>query len=186
MKGKLLVAGLVLSLVATSSAMAFDGRRKGFVLGGGLGLAPVASWNEAGPSYEDTGVGAGFNLLTGYAWDEFNMIVYEGNIAVYRSEIGGIDFTAYQGTNGASWYHYFGPTGRTFFTVAGIAFYIFNGDVSGMSFKNDPGFGGLVGGGYEFARHWQVGAYFSAGTTTEPGYDYTHFHVNALVSGVAF
>jgi hypothetical protein len=191
MKGKLLVTGLVLSLVVTSSAMAFDGRRKGFVLGGGLGLAPIATWEgDLGniSDFEDTGIGGGLQILIGYAWDEFNMIVYEGNGVAYESEVFIVDFTAYQGFTGASWYHYFGPSGRTFFTVVGIGFYFFEGEFehTNVTFENDPGGGVLFGGGYEFARHWQVAGFVSAGRTSEPGIDYDHTHVNVLVSGVAF
>jgi hypothetical protein len=108
-------------------------------------------------------------------------------VASYSSEVNTEDFTASQGTNGVSWYHYFGPSGQTFFTCFGIAFYVFRGeDGYRTSFENDPAFGGLVGGGYESARHWQLGVYVGAGRTTEPGIDYDHYHVNVLIGGIAF
>ena len=41
---KVLATVLILSLVLAVSASAFDGARKGFVLGGGLGFAPMAKF----------------------------------------------------------------------------------------------------------------------------------------------
>lgn len=187
---------IVLSVVLlmASTAMAFDGQRKGFVLGGGLGLSPVGSWKsdiDVTPKFEDSGPGGAAHLIIGYAWDNHNMIVYEANAVGYESDAYGVDFTAGQGFSGASWYHYFGPMGKTPFIVLGIGAYMFNGEFDGfdhldIEFSNDPGGGVLLGGGYEFSRHWQVGAYFGAGQTSEPGADYDHVHLSLLVSGVAF
>jgi hypothetical protein len=191
MKTKCCVMGLVVLMLMASSAMAFDGRRKGFVLGGGLGLAPAASWRgdlDVTPKFEDSGAGLGLHLVIGYAWDNFNMIVYEGNVVGYSSDAYGVGFTAYQGFNGACWYHYFGPAGKTIFTAVGLGAYTFRGELDfvGIDFENDPGGGVLAGAGYEFSPHWQAGVYVSAGQTSEPGIDYDHAHINLLVSGIAF
>ena len=118
------------------------------------------------------------------------MIVYEGNAVGYNSDVYGLDFTASQGFNGVSWYHYFGPMGRSTFTAAGLGAYVFQGelDYQGINFSNDPG-GAVMGGfGYEFSRHWQVGFYVSVGRTTDSDFnvDFDHAHISAIVSGVAF
>jgi len=191
MKLRISVMGLAVVMLLASSAMAFDGQRKGFVLGGGLGLAPAATWKadlNVTPELEDSGPGVGVQIVIGYAWDEHNMIVYEANAAGYNSTAYGVDFTAYQGFNGASWYHYFGPKGKTVFTAAGLGVYSFRGelDYNGADFENDPGGGVLGGVGYEFSPHWQVGAFVSAGRTTDAGIDFDHAHINVLISGVAF
>ena len=39
---------IVLTLLVASSSFGFDGNRKGFVLGGGLGIAPTAGWSGTG------------------------------------------------------------------------------------------------------------------------------------------
>ncbi len=183
MKKSLLLLA-ILSVVCTS-AWGFDGTRKGFVLGGGLGFAPAAKWS-AGP-LDETKAGVGAQILIGYAWDEQNMIVYEGNIAVYNSDMlysiknnkNGIG----QGFDGASYYHYFGPVGHSAFMTGGIGLYYFKvGDAD----ANDPGGAIQIGGGYEFARHFQFGAYFSAGKTTLSGVDFNHSQFNILVSAIAF
>ena len=174
---------LVAVLFLFGTAGAFDGIRKGFVLGGGLGIAATADWDmdSAGVSIGEDGSGLGGNFVIGYAWDEHNMIVYEGNVVAWTSEL--IDETIGQGFNGASWYHYFGPVGKSFFTAAGVGFCVFRVDTYE---GNDPGFGLLLGGGYEFARHVQVAAYFSTGKTGDSGVDFDHTHFNILFSAVAF
>ncbi len=188
MKYVLITATITLFCIA-ATASAFDGKRKGFVLGGGLGFAPNASWSVDVPffgygtvSADEDKAGVGLNFIIGYAWDEFNMIVYEGNVAGYNSDFLG-DRPVSQGFNGASWYHYFGPQGKSFFIAAGIGFYVF--DVEDFE-QNDPGGAFLVGGGYEFVRHVQVALYLSGGKTSDAGVDFGHNHINILVSAVAF
>ncbi|UCC44115.1 MAG: outer membrane beta-barrel protein [Candidatus Zixiibacteriota bacterium] len=175
---------LIVVVGMAASASAFDGARKGFVLGGGLGFAPVAKYDW--PLWEENRSGFALNLVIGHAWDEFNMIVYEGNVTSFSSGRGSVTFA--QGFNGACWYHYFGPTGKSFYTAAGLGFYVFRGENAwGYEFQNDPGFGILVGTGYEFARHWQVGAYLSAGKTDAGlGVEMDHSHFSILVSSIAF
>ncbi len=185
MKRSVLIT-LVAVMLMSGSVGAFDGMRKGFVLGGGLGLNLSADYevSEGIYSISEDGSGMGLNLVIGYAWDEQNMIVYEGNVGGWKSDLVNKDIA--QGFNGASWYHYFGPVGQSFFTVAGLGFYVFNPE----DFENNDPAGGLIlGGGYEFARHIQVGAYFSSGKTKDPGsskIEFDHTHFNILVSAVAF
>lgn len=182
------VVAVLLAIFLVSTATGFDGDRKGFVLGGGLGFAPVVKWSVEESflghtvlKIDETRAGVGLNLLIGYAWDEKNMLVYEGNAVGYASEFG--DQTIAQGFNGGSWYHYFGRPGKSAFTVGGLGLYSFDRENSD---QHDPGFAILLGGGYEFARHWQVGGYLSFGATSAHGLDYKHSHLSVLVTGVAF
>ena len=179
---KLLGILAVLTLFLASSSFGFDGQRKGFVLGGGLGFSPVAQWKAVGTGISESGAGVGLNLLIGFGWDEQNMIVYEGNVAGWKSNFF-LDRQVSQGFNGVSWYHYFEETGRSAFTTLGIGVYVFG--VEDFD-SNDLGFGLLAGAGYEFARHWQIGAYYSLGKTSDIFFDYNHYHFSILVSGVAF
>lgn len=189
-----IVIATVIILLAVGSVSAFDGQRKGFVLGGGLGFAPVASWDgEPVPAvftkFDESKAAFAANVIIGYGWDEFNLIAFEGNITTYSSDL--VDnFTITQGFGGVAWYHYFGPMGQSFFTTTGLGVYTFRGELEIGNFKvegeADEGFGWLAGAGYEFKNHWQVGAYISMGKTSEPGIDYNHTHVSILVSGIAF
>ncbi len=88
-----IIVAHVLIIFLSSSAYGFDGARKGFVLGGGLGFSPASY------SPYQTNAGAGAQFLIGYAWDTSNMIVYEGNATGYEI----YNETRSQGFNGASW-----------------------------------------------------------------------------------
>lgn len=172
---------LVGLLLLTSSAMAFDGQRKGFVLGGGLGFAP--SIKTTGPGFfgdrvttEESGVA--LNLLLGYAWDEQNMLVYEANAAGYSIN----QVTITQGLEGIVWYHYWGPMGKTIFTALGLGLYNYTVEDSNATRKT----GIIIGVGYELARHWQAGLYISSGKTKAGGDELDHTTVSLLIGGVAF
>ncbi len=182
---------LGITMLCAGSAQAFDGKRKGFVLGGGLGIAANSHWEIDNLPVSEDKAGLGLNLLVGYAWDESNMIVYEGNVTGYSSDVassvgrftGMGDQTITQGFNGAAWYHYYGSVGRSLFTTVGLGVYVF--DVKDFK-ANDPGFGLLLGVGYEIARHWQFGAYFGGGQTTSSGTDFKQSHINVNLNVIAF
>jgi hypothetical protein len=193
--GAMLRKALLLAIGAFAfsavSVEAFDGVRKGFVIGGGLGIAANSHWEIDNSNVSEDKPGLGLNLLIGYAWDEHNMIVYEGNVTGYSSDaastVGGFlglgDQTITQGFNGAAWYHYYGDQGKSLFTAVGLGVYVF--DVQDFD-ANDPGFGILLGLGYEFARHWQTAVYASAGKTTSGGFDFKHSHINVVMNVIAF
>ncbi len=175
---------VVIVLAVATPSYAFNGMRKGFVLGGGLGVAPVARI-EVG-SYDESRVGGAANFLIGYGWDEQNLLVFEGNGTSYKPDIGP-DAMFSQGFGGPAWYHYFKPVARTFFTVVGVGFYSFSYDIEdGEEDSNDSGLGLMGGVGYEFARHWQVSFVVNGGKTDGPFNDATHLNVEFLIGGVAF
>ena len=197
---KFVVLTIVALLAMACTASAFDGVRKGFVLGGGLGVAPVAKWEGdvipfGATKWEESKAGVAVNFLIGYAWDEQNMIVADANVVAYQSDMDEFTFisqkpTVAQGFSGFSWYHYFGPAGKSWFSTFGLGTYSFQAEweINNVTVeaKNEEGFGWLVGGGYEFSKHWQVGAWLSAGKTSEPGIDYDHMHLAVTIGGVAF
>jgi hypothetical protein len=181
---KVFVMATVALVLLCGTSMAFNSERKGFVLGGGAGLAVESNFSADLPDpfeFKDNGVGFGLSFIIGGAFSEKDMLVYEGNVTGWNSDR--IDASITQGFNGAAWYHYFGPAGRSPFTVGGVGLYLFSAE--GYE-DNDFGLGILVGGGYEFAKHWQVGGYFSFGKTSDPILDYNHHHISILVSGIAF
>ena len=173
----------VLLLLLAGSTLAFDGQRRGFVLGGGLGIAIDSKYEVSSGVVrpKENGAGVGLNLIIGGAFDDKNMLVYEGNVTGWKSDTFDQNFT--QGFNGAAWYHYYGHPGRSAFTTVGLGFYVFKAE---HYEDNDPGLGILVGGGYEFSRHWQIGLYLSGGKTSSEGVDFDHSHISVLVSGIAF
>jgi hypothetical protein len=182
-KGALL---LLFAICLGMSANAFNGERKGFVLGGGLGIVPVVTWefDDGDLHVDELRAGFGSQLIIGYAWDEHNMIVYEANGVRYKSSELKVDII--QGFSGVSYYRYWGPKGKSAFFMGGLGIYLFSPEYFS---QNDPGFGLLIGGGYEFTSHWQLGGYLSLGRTTDPGsqkVDFKHSQLTVLISTVAF
>ena len=189
---RLLIALSLMIAVLVCSASGFDGKRKGFVLGGGLGIMPGSSWSLdtfdvrigflTEPPIDENKTGMGMNLRIGFAWNESNMVVFESNLSRYNSDILR-NRIVIQGFSGPTLYHHFGRVGKSFFVAAGLGFYFFDVD----DFEAfDPGLGLLVGGGLEFARHIQMAGYFASGKTSDNGVDYGHSHFSILVSAVAF
>ncbi len=189
MKRTLIVSVLAWAVMMTTVS-AFDDQRHGFVIGGGLGFCTSASWEAERPVFnpprinDETGSGGALNVLMGYAWDNYNMIVMEANVVSFESEFGDLDGKKIsQGFNGAVWYHYFGPQGASFYTAVGIGLY--GWDVEAYR-RNDAGGAILLGAGYEFTKHVQVGGYLSAGETSSTAVTVKHNHFSILVSAVAF
>jgi hypothetical protein len=191
------VVFLILILVClAASSFAFDGNRKGFVLGGGIGLAPVSRFSVG--NYHEDGLGVGVNFVIGYGLDNQNLIVYEGNVSYRNSELfsktgweteyffdGGTigNQMIGQGFNGAAWYHYFTKKKNSFFSTLGAGVCILQTSDFG---SNDFGFGFLVGGGYAFSRHWQVGSYFVNGKTSNGYLDFNHTQLTILFGYIGF
>ncbi len=178
MKFKLLTLSILL-VIFVSSAWGFNGERNGFVLGGGLGFAPIITTSVASDS--DTKAGFGFNFLIGHAWDDHNMIVYEGNASGYVAEYS--NRRVITGFDGFGWYHYFGTAGKSAYTIVGVGVYQY---LIEEYEANASGFAILLGGGFEFSRHWQIGGYFLFGKTSRGSLDYDHSNFNLLISTVAF
>ncbi len=186
---RIYLSSLIILLLLAASSKAFDGKRKGFILGGGLGVGPYArvSVNGADGNWDHTGLG--FNLLIGYAWDERNMLVYLRDIVLYLRDIetglgASTDLQAL-GFLGVGYFHYFGPVGRSAYFCVGLGHQDGFSEFAEHTYSHS-GLGFLVGGGYEFARHIQAHASASFGRTEGPDDDYNHMQIVVTVSAVAF
>jgi len=163
----LFVTLLFVSITATS-ALPFDGQRKGFVLGGGLGFAPVMKWSADAASgeklygFDESKAGMAAHFVIGYAPSNSTMLVYLGNSTANNSTLLRRNQVV-QGVNALGFYKYFGRSKRQFFATAAAGLYGFDASDAGMARSR---FGWLIGFGNEFSRHWQVGLYFASGTTS--------------------
>lgn len=172
-----LIVLLALVVLLCGSASAFDGRRQGFVLGGGLG---GTVYSRISPEIEGHGErGLALHGLIGYAQNEHNLIAFEGNFTT-RLFVG-------NGFYGPTWYRYFGDRGKAFFSVVGLGVYYYSADLLFHEPEDhETGLGYMIGGGYEFTGHVQVGAYFCGGSTEFNNVDYTHNHFNLVITFTAF
>ncbi len=161
---KKILFAFLLIFICTSQSIAFDGERKGFIAGFGMGYAsggnPVLKSNDVELSLN----GFGGNLFAGYCWDSKNMLLWE-NIGVlhFSSDISKGD--AMKGINGITWYHYYKDKARTFFTVVGVGEYVTDVEIYNIEYRSS-GFGIVIGGGYEFSKQIQFGVYLLSGKST--------------------
>lgn len=143
-------AVLLLSLLVLSSqVMAFNGQRKGFILGGGLG----AGWlNYQEPGLEFNKVGGAGNFKIGYAPSNSLEIYFTDNVHVFN--YGGASFAV--GVGGVGVTKYLKPEGTGFFVFGGAGMGMFMVLESGGG--SNTGFGVIGGIGYDFAKHWNIQA----------------------------
>ncbi len=173
---------MVSMMLLSTATMAFDGQRKGFVMGGGVGYGPYTEWNWNDQRDDELHAGIAGNFLIGCAWDESNMAVMEFNGNSMNS-----DELSEVGTQlfwGPMWYHYFGDIGSSIFLAGGSLFYVAATEEEGM-----VGYGYLLGGGYEFSKQVQIGLYFGHGWPRKDRGDLgigVANHINILLTVVAY
>ncbi|HKK21186.1 MAG TPA: hypothetical protein VJ983_06920 [candidate division Zixibacteria bacterium] len=179
------LASVLVTLALTSSVTAFDGQRKGFVLGGGIGFAPRVAWSVS--SLNETKTAFAGQILIGYGWNRSNIIVWDINPTIFNSDLvnrlhGGAKNRVGQVFDGIAWYHYFGENYRGVFATAAFGryrfFYQSAGDTQGPAIR--------VGAGYEIVKQIQLGMYFSTGRTSNSGYTYHREQLTILATGLLY
>jgi hypothetical protein len=156
---------MVLGLVSmVQSALAFDGMRKGFLLGGGLGLGVDSFKQEItdgatvliGDRTNQFSLGTDFKIGAGLSPQTF---LYFHNQSAWFSlkNIFDNDVTVQSGVIGIGFTWFTSPEPRSFFITgtAGISYW-------DLPFESDAeawtSGGAIVGVGYEFSPHWSVDA----------------------------
>jgi hypothetical protein len=178
-----LLLGVLVFLIPNISK-AFDGARKGFVMGAGIGLGALSTWTLDDKSIDESGMGIGSNVTLGYGLDDQNLINWQWNGNSYDIEY--FDHLGVQFFTGPTWYHYFTGKTKSLFSVVGFWEYaVWN---TGEGYYA-TGKAVLVGAGYEFARHFQIGAYYVHARThksccrLDKG---NNNHLNILVTALAY
>lgn len=154
-----------LLLVLSLQSSAFDGTRKGFVLGIGASYAPLLHWNWDNERITNSAGGGGFTLLGGYAFSSHDMIVYQGIVSGREvEELDPIDGAALvEFINTIAYYRYFGPQGRALYVTGGLGMASYKTEFNTIE---GDGFGYTFGAGVEFTKQVQFGLqYFGSGTS---------------------
>ncbi len=171
------------AICLTNFAQAFDGKRKGFVLGGGAGYCPltyqgglgstIESFREdynyydtvrvyvvLGPEYvSSTRTSVAFQIDLGYGWDNQNIVFIRNQHSFYRT-----NYYLSQGVSAVCWSHYFGIGERSLYSTVGLGFFSkIDWSHGGSTAGYDNGLSMLVGIGYQFRRHLSLDLNFSQG-----------------------
>jgi hypothetical protein len=170
-KSVFLILIVLVTLFLIVNANAFDGKRKGFFLGGGLGpgftlqkeTIEYSGWFE-GESSESSGWESKFGLATnfkiGYAPSDMVEIHYTSKVSWFVSKIywWGLeseDVTMASGVSALGVTYYFKPEAPSYFITGGFGL-----STLSLPFESHGetkiGGGLFAGAGYEFARHFNV------------------------------
>lgn len=181
----LVVLALVFCLILSSSASAFDGDRRGFVLGSATGISAYMSTKSEGPINTigrdiSKETGGAFSLgYLGLGFSERDLLVGLAANSGYVNKALDISHSYV----GVGWFHYFKETRGGMFTLLSLGVEHFD---TGATDPTDPGFGYLVAGGWEFSWHWHVGAGVMAGKPREDAVDIDQIDVVVFIGGVLF
>jgi hypothetical protein len=193
-KSILFLTGVVLC-TGVSSSDAFDGQRKGFILGGGIGggqahvqqtlSGPATAGFSADELQSDrTGYGSVVtDFRNGGAFNNQRLLNYDNQVWWFNTEnaLGSEEtFLFGIGLLGAS--YYFKPQAPCFYALAtiGVATFGTTDDYSGA------GSVGVSGGiGFELARHWSIEAVVGWGKPDESESSLT-LETDGIVWGIRF
>ncbi len=184
-RAKLLLSLLVpVLLINAASAFAWDGKRKGFVLGAGAG-GGLASYkfyytssgfrsNETTENERESKFALMTDFKIGYAPSNQVAIFWMSKVAwfgysfEYRDEFINLSesYTITNGIGGVAVAYYFNPEGPSPYLTGGLGFSTwdapFEEDSDGIS-----GSGFALGAGYEFSKHWSLEGNLTWGSPNE-------------------
>ncbi len=156
---------ILIILFCTNSALAWDGHRKGFILGVGIGPTHTSqemktettdlSSEVTSYEYDESGVGLQYSLKIGYAPTEQIQIYALGKDIMFDKAY----YTQIYGLTGLGFSYYFNKLPPSIYLTADVAFPIWNSswfppDFSDEETKSRIALNGGIGN--EFARHWSV------------------------------
>ncbi|MGH7466603.1 MAG: hypothetical protein ACRENP_01320 [Longimicrobiales bacterium] len=130
-------------------------QRKGFVLNLGVGpaLTSLKATGFNGPRVNKTALGTDFKI--GYAPSDRLLIYYSNDAAFFGSDDDNVILAA-TGQSGIGATYFLSSTAPSFYVQGGIGFAAFNEVLDDGETVSATGSGVNLGGGFEFARHWNV------------------------------
>ena len=186
-QGSLLIL-IAITILCSTSLYAFDGERKGFILGGGLGVGYLSNTTSWDFSYDtdsrtDSKVVFQTNIKIGYAPSNILEIFYSGRISwwgqthsLFLLGLGAVAFTLY--------FDNISETG--WFVSGGIGLSSLDELELRTTSDSGSGFGLFGGAGYEFSRHWTVEVDLHYSAVTGSHNDTDSFGVLVTVNVLAF
>ena len=201
MKRKRIYIYVILIIINTTSiAHAWDGERKGFILGVGLGQGFVSHTQNANgyKSIDDSNIALSGNFKMGYAPNNCLMIYTFGTVTFFKNNYI-LDDKKWKISSkiseGLGISYYFNETAPSPYIMGGIG--ESEWDAEKEEFEPDiensvcvQGYGIAVGGGYEFNRYFSVEGHVTWGNTSkeisETGYKAKFFSINITLNVVGY
>jgi len=161
-----------LTLCVATSASAFDGNRKGFILGGGLGLGltsftqTVEFMGMSTTSDRENKFAVMTDFKIGYGATEQVLVYYTNKVSWFSLEnVYGDNVIIVNGVGGVGMTYFFQPVTPSPYIMGGLGLSTWNAPFEEGS-EAWYGFGLAVGAGYEFSRHYSIEVNLTWG---EPG-----------------
>lgn len=192
MKKYFLLSCLSVFLLASTNAFAFDGERKGFILGiGGGGGSLSNKGTLSGGGFSASGTVTEFAILTdfkiGYAPSNTLEIYYISKTAWWSDST--VDATLLLGLSGVGVSKYLGTSGTGLFVSGGVGVTQLAAPFE-QNVDSSTGFGFFGGAGYEFSKHWSVEAGILYSDMSEQAFgltvDLSSFGVRGTINVLAF
>jgi opacity protein-like surface antigen len=204
MRARLLLLALLIVVASqlASVAYAFNGERKGFILG--LGAGPgITSYSlevdgESGDDESKFGLNTDFRI--GYAPSDLVQIYWMSKVAwfsqefvtdftydPYTQEYDAVeeDVTVATGVAGLGATYFFQPTAPSPFILGGIGYSSFSTPFESDS-ESQIGFGIAAGGGYEFAKHWTIEGTLTYGKPSEDDFSWSVVGLKATINWLGY
>lgn len=177
-----------LFLLFTQNLQAFDGNRKGFILGFGAGFSSLTSkigYENSSNKYTEGYVPFVTNFKIGGGVNEQILIYWSSKVNWFsRDEKDNKTWISGIGTISGS--YYLKPDIKSFFLSGGIGYASYQAPFetdNQEEYTYDPGLAFFIGGGYEFAKHFSVETGICYGSTSK---DFENNGKNTYKNAVLF
>lgn len=163
-----LIAGIILIIASAGRASGWDGQRKGFILGAGLGPGFTTYSRANGDTSRENRASLGYEWKIGYAFNDIVHLYFAHKGSSFRAT-GENDeqVTATGDIFGVGASYFFRPGAPSIFVAGGIGMTAWRTPF--VSEDNDRhGGGGFLGGGYEFSRHISIELSVFGGVAVSP------------------
>jgi len=186
-QGSLLIL-IAITILCSTSIYAFDGERKGFILGVGLGVGYLSNTTSWDNSYDTGSITESRTVFQtyfkiGYAPSNTLEIFYSSRISWWSDH----NYLSWLGLGAVAFTLYFDNISETGWFVSGG---FGHSNMSELSFRSTSdsksGFGLFGGAGYEFSKHWTVEVDLQYSTVADDRRDTDSFGVIVTVNVLAF
>ena len=191
MKKECLIIFLI--LIVSSNVSAWDGERKGFILGAGLGTGFVSHTQKAKgcKSIDESNIGFSINGKIGYAPNNYLMI-YNMGPGTFFKNIHILDDKKrmiVSGINGLGISYYFNKTAPSPYIMGGIGISIWRAEFE-PDIDDLEGTGFIIGGGYEYKSRFSIEGHFSWANASkeisETDYKAKFFSINITLNVIGY